>query len=187
LSKTNQARSEAPARYGAGGEKKRRGGPRYAQHRVTLRVQRHGRAQSAVTLSSPEEVAEFVRDLRDADRERVVAIWLSAKSEVLAAEEVAVGSLDGCAVHPRETFKLGLLVNGARLILAHNHPSGDPEPSADDIALTERIALELRGEFVNAFNNANFQGPDVNLTSSPGAFRAQAQPRIIQLGAKFVF
>jgi len=54
-------------------------------------------------------------------------------------------------------------------------------------ALTERVALELRGEFVNAFNQVNFQGPDVNLTSSPGAFRASAQPRIMQLGAKLVF
>ena len=54
-------------------------------------------------------------------------------------------------------------------------------------ALTERIALEVRGEFINAFNQVNFQGPDVNLTSSPGAFRASAQPRIVQLGAKLVF
>ncbi len=54
-------------------------------------------------------------------------------------------------------------------------------------ALTERVALELRGEFVNAFNNVNFQGPDVNLTSSPGAFRASAQPRIVQIGAKLTF
>ncbi len=53
--------------------------------------------------------------------------------------------------------------------------------------LNERVAIELRGEFVNAFNNVNFQGPDVNLTSSPGVFRAAAQPRIIQLGAKLTF
>ncbi len=54
-------------------------------------------------------------------------------------------------------------------------------------AIHERVTLELRGEFVNAFNNVNFQGPDVNLTSSPGAFRAAAQPRIVQIGAKLNF
>jgi len=54
-------------------------------------------------------------------------------------------------------------------------------------AITERVSIELRGEFVNALNHVNFQGPDVNLTSSPGVFRAAAQPRIVQLGMKFTF
>ncbi|MBI1357128.1 MAG: TonB-dependent receptor plug domain-containing protein [Acidobacteria bacterium] len=55
------------------------------------------------------------------------------------------------------------------------------------IALTELVRLELRGEFVNSFNQVNFQGPDVNLASNPGVFRAAAQPRIVQLGAKLIF
>lgn len=54
-------------------------------------------------------------------------------------------------------------------------------------AISERVSIELRGEFVNAFNHVNFQGPDVNLTSSPGVFRAAAQPRIIQFGLKLMF
>jgi hypothetical protein len=55
------------------------------------------------------------------------------------------------------------------------------------LAITERVSLEMRGEFVNSFNHVNFQGPDVNLTSNPGVFRAAAQPRIVQLGAKLSF
>lgn len=54
-------------------------------------------------------------------------------------------------------------------------------------ALSEEVMLELRGEFVNALNLVNFQGPDVNLTASPGTFRAAAQPRIVQFGAKLSF
>ena len=53
--------------------------------------------------------------------------------------------------------------------------------------LTEGLILELRGEFINSLNQVNFQGPDVNLTSSPGTYRAAAQPRIVQIGAKLTF
>jgi hypothetical protein len=55
------------------------------------------------------------------------------------------------------------------------------------IPIADSTSVELRGEFVNSFNNVNFQGPDVNLASNPGVFRAAAQPRIVQLGAKLTF
>jgi hypothetical protein len=55
------------------------------------------------------------------------------------------------------------------------------------IPIADSASVELRGEFVNSFNNVNFQGPDVNLASNPGVFRAAAQPRIVQLGAKLTF
>ena len=53
--------------------------------------------------------------------------------------------------------------------------------------ITEGVSIEIRGEFINSFNNVNFQGPDVNLASNPGVFRAAAQPRIVQLGARLSF
>jgi DNA repair protein RadC len=56
-----------------------------------------------------------------------------------AYHELSRGTLDSTVVHPREVFKTALLANAAAVIVAHNHPSGDPSPSADDIALTRRL------------------------------------------------
>jgi DNA repair protein RadC len=69
-----------------------------------------------------------------------VIVCLSTKCEVIAYHRVSRGTLDSAPVHPREVFKAALLANAASLILAHNHPSGDPTPSRDDVALTRRLA-----------------------------------------------
>lgn len=67
-------------------------------------------------------------------------LCLSTKNRVIAYHEVSRGTLDATLVHPREVFKAALLANAASVILAHNHPSGDPTPSPDDAALTARLA-----------------------------------------------
>lgn len=73
------------------------------------------------------------------DREYFEAIYLNAKHRVLAIETIFVGTLDGAIVHPRELFKGALKHSAAKIIVAHNHPSGDPQPSPDDIDVTERL------------------------------------------------
>lgn len=75
----------------------------------------------------------------DQDREEFVILMLNVKNRVIGINSVSVGTLTGSLVHPREVFKPLLLHNAAGVILAHNHPSGDPTPSAEDKAITERL------------------------------------------------
>ena len=71
--------------------------------------------------------------------ERFIALALSTKNHVIAVLPVSQGSLNASIVHPRELFQRAILANCASLILAHNHPSGDPVPSPEDIALTRKL------------------------------------------------
>lgn len=77
--------------------------------------------------------------LQDEPGEVFGMLCLSTKNRVIGYHEVSRGTLDATLVHPREVFKAALLANAAAIIVAHNHPSGDPTPSADDIALTSRL------------------------------------------------
>ena len=74
------------------------------------------------------------------DREQFLAVILDGRNQVVRFNLVAVGTLTSALVHPREVFKAAILANAAAIILIHNHPSGDPEPSAEDKALTTRLA-----------------------------------------------
>lgn len=77
--------------------------------------------------------------LADVDREFFVLIMLSQKNRVLGIHTVSIGSLTASVVHPRETFKAAILANAAAVILGHNHPSGDCQPSKEDRAITSRL------------------------------------------------
>jgi DNA repair protein RadC len=80
-----------------------------------------------------------LRDMADLDREHFVVLHLDVRNRVMRKETVAIGCLTGVEVHPREVFKNAILGSAASLILAHNHPSGDPSPSQQDIELTGRL------------------------------------------------
>ena len=73
------------------------------------------------------------------DREQFVVALLNAKNEMIGLNIVSVGALSSAPVHPREVLKPAILANSAAMILAHNHPSNDLEPSPDDIAITKKI------------------------------------------------
>lgn len=73
------------------------------------------------------------------DREHFVALHLDGRHRVVSLEVVSVGTLTSSLVHPRETFKGAILANAAAIIAAHNHPSGDVEPSHEDRALLQRL------------------------------------------------
>ncbi len=81
------------------------------------------------------------------DREQFVVVLLNAKNEMIGLNIVSVGGLSSAAVHPREVLKPAILANSAAMILSHNHPSNDLEPSHDDIAITRKIirAAEIVG------------------------------------------
>ncbi len=75
----------------------------------------------------------------DADREHFVILILNTKNQINAVHTVSIGNLSQTLVHPREVFKAAILGNAASIILAHNHPSGDPTPSRDDELITSRL------------------------------------------------
>ncbi len=101
----------------------------------------------AVVRGAPDAAALVMEDLRHRDQECLVAIFLDTRNQVLRVRTLTVGTLTGSPAHPREVFKEALAQGCASLILCHNHPSGDPTPSKDDIALTGRMvkAGELMG------------------------------------------
>ena len=97
-------------------------------------------AVGRAAVEAPEAAAELLLPtLRGADREMCVAGLLDTKHRLLELVTVSVGSLDHTFMSPREVFRDALLANAAALVLAHNHPSGDPEPSRDDELVTRRL------------------------------------------------
>lgn len=89
------------------------------------------------TSADAEKVLRAV--IGNADREHFVVLCLDSKNAVIGANVVSIGSLSLAIVHPREAFKPAILCNAAAVILGHNHPSGDPEPSPEDRTLTARL------------------------------------------------
>ena len=93
------------------------------------------------TICSPQDVANLLMaELRDAKKEHLKSLLLDTKNRVLKIVTVSIGILDSSLVHPREVFKDAIAASAAALIIAHNHPSGDPSPSAEDRRVTERLA-----------------------------------------------
>lgn len=91
-------------------------------------------------VEDPERAAAIVRpQLVDQRREQVVALLLDNRHRLIRVSPIAVGSLSATVVHPRELFCEAIAAQAAAVIVAHNHPSGDPEPSADDLRLTARL------------------------------------------------
>ena len=108
-------------------------------YRVTL-VREGAITASAPRLRGAEQAAELLRQyLGAADREHFVVILLDHKNAPIGINTVSIGSLTASVVHMRETFKAAILANAAAILCGHNHPSGDPEPSREDRALTKRL------------------------------------------------
>ena len=97
-------------------------------------------------IESNEDVYELMPELREIDREQFCVIALDGKSNVLGKEMISQGTLTASMVHPREVFKGLILANAKTFIACHNHPSGDPRPSREDIEITKR--LEKAGELL---------------------------------------
>lgn len=98
-------------------------------------------------IESAQDAADQVPELRRARKEHFLALYLNARNQLIAKETVSVGTLTANLVHPREVFQPAVASAAASVLLVHNHPSGDPAPSPEDLALTRRLveAGELMG------------------------------------------
>lgn len=96
--------------------------------------------EERATIRCPEDVCKLVmEEMRHLDREYFRTISLNTKHHVMAIDTVSIGNLNSSIVHPRELFKNPIKRSTAALILVHNHPSGDPAPSREDIEVTKRL------------------------------------------------
>jgi DNA repair protein RadC len=93
----------------------------------------------SVYTSSPEQVYQEFKDLALVDQESLWILGLSVKNRVQCKEMISLGSIDTAVVYPRVIFKRLLMTDSSSVIVIHNHPSGLPEPSNDDIRLTATI------------------------------------------------
>jgi DNA repair protein RadC len=93
-----------------------------------------------VTIRSPKDVAALLmEEMRYLQKEHFVCLFLNTKNHVIGQETLSMGSLNASIVHPREVFRAAIKRSSASIVCAHNHPSGDPTPSQEDIQITERL------------------------------------------------
>lgn len=94
----------------------------------------------ATTIRTSRDIADAFDFLTHADREQFWVTALNGKNRITGTHQVSVGTLTASLVHPREVLKVLILSSAAACILIHNHPSGDPTPSAEDMAITQRLS-----------------------------------------------
>jgi len=94
----------------------------------------------SLRITSQSNVFELLRhDMGNLKQEVLVALYLDTKAHLIEKKEIFVGGLNQSLVHPREVFKYAAKCSAFQIILAHNHPSGDPEPSLQDLEITKRM------------------------------------------------
>jgi DNA repair protein RadC len=103
--------------------------------------------KAGTRYTAPSQVFETFRFLMKETKEIFLTLHLDGKNRIIALDLVSIGSLNQSIVHPREVFKTACLSNAAAIILVHQHPTGDPSPSSEDIAITRRLkeAGEIMG------------------------------------------
>lgn len=102
---------------------------------------------SIKTIRSPMDAYKLLEsDFRHLKQEQFICLLLNTKNGVIGKEIISIGSLNASIVHPREVFRPAIKRSSASIICAHNHPSGNPDPSPEDIAITSR--LKETGEII---------------------------------------
>jgi DNA repair protein RadC len=111
-----------------------------AAFEINRRIESQSKWFSDKKVTSPKDVADiFIPLLRDEVKEKFILVCLNSANKIIKYEIISVGNLNSSVIHPREIFKAAIENNSASVILVHNHPSGNPEPSSEDIAITKKI------------------------------------------------
>jgi DNA repair protein RadC len=99
------------------------------------------RLPEAAAVTRPQDAADLLmEELRHLREEHFVVLFLNTKNRVIGRQTLSIGSLNASVVHPREVFRAAIRRSSASILCAHNHPSGDPTPSPEDLQLTRRLA-----------------------------------------------
>lgn len=96
-------------------------------------------AETPVKITSPDQILPFVEKWRYEDQEHFIVTTLNGAHQVIKTRVISIGIMNRTLVHPREIFKGAILDNAAAIILVHNHPSGNIDPSIEDIQITKRL------------------------------------------------
>ena len=113
---------------------------KYQGLEAKIELVREKSAKLGPQIKTPEDVYKLLTDLRYKDREHFLVLCLNTRNRVICINTVSIGSLNASLVHAREVFKPAILVNACSIILVHNHPSGETEPSENDRETTRKIA-----------------------------------------------
>ncbi|NTV41215.1 MAG: DNA repair protein RadC [Candidatus Moranbacteria bacterium] len=97
------------------------------------------KGKKSTLILSPKDVWESCQDIRDHKKEHFVVFFLDTRNQQIQREIISVGTLNANLVHPREVFEPAIKHSAAQIIVCHNHPSGNPQPSDEDIAITKRL------------------------------------------------
>ena len=112
-----------------------------AAFELAKRLDRGGTGGGKMPVKVPMDAVAVARArLKDKQKEYFLAILVDTRGQVIRTCEISIGSLDSSIVHPREVFKEAIAASAASVIFVHNHPSGDPSPSTEDIGLNKRLA-----------------------------------------------
>jgi DNA repair protein RadC len=104
------------------------------------RMEEQSQTKEQPIIKGPEDVAKLLRNkLGDKKKEHFAIIMLDTRNRLIRDTDISIGTLDASLVHPREVFKEAISASAASVMLVHNHPSGDPTPSDDDIRITKRL------------------------------------------------
>ena len=96
---------------------------------------------AGTSVRAPRDIARmFMDEMKDYDREHFKAAFLNTKNQIIKVVTVSIGSLNASIVHPREILKPAIAASAASIVLVHNHPTGDPTPSREDVEFTRRFA-----------------------------------------------
>jgi DNA repair protein RadC len=111
-----------------------------ATFELSKRLENSSSEATKITVKSPEDVIKAARNLlKGKKKEHFLVLCLDTRNHLIKTSTVSIGSLDCSIVHPREVFKDAISSSAASVIFIHNHPSGDPTPSEDDIKMTKRL------------------------------------------------
>jgi DNA repair protein RadC len=122
---------------------------------------------SGEQLNTPAAVTPFLEDMRSLAQEAFCVLTLNTKNRVIRRHLISLGTLSSTPVHPREVFRPAITDGAAAVIVAHNHPSGDPAPSADDLCITRKLIAAGRQIEIRVLDHLIIgDGPPLSLKES---------------------
>ncbi|MEJ5258406.1 MAG: DNA repair protein RadC [Fervidobacterium sp.] len=106
---------------------------------ISKRLVKEEYKESFVSLKSPEDVYKYCIDMQSFEQEVVRVLFVDSKLRLIGSKDISKGTINTSIAHPRDIFREALTKNAPGIIVAHNHPSGDPTPSTDDIEITKKL------------------------------------------------